>query len=227
MPLASGYKFWLIPSRFGTWDSSRDFTDSYSIVLHLFLKWWWNWGWFCGFVRIPCTQTSWDAHVGASLFETVIAGTEWDPALFTKVLNDCRPKLPQTLNKSSTFSYTRNFMHRTQYCHCFGRTLRVLQFGLKKLSYSTGSKFEPLQGLKWTQIQSPHSSFRDLRADKIFAACWSGSRAQASPNFWLFSATVTAFGSDCQTTAEAWNWTQTWALLPDQQVVEVYLLQIP
>ena len=26
-------------------------------------------------------------------FETVIAGTECDPVLFTKILNDCRPKL--------------------------------------------------------------------------------------------------------------------------------------
>ena len=50
-------------------------------------------------------ETSRDASVGAWWFETVIAGTEWDPVLFTKILNDCRPKLHQTLAKSSIFSY--------------------------------------------------------------------------------------------------------------------------
>ena len=43
-------------------------------------------------------------HSGLN-FETVIARTEWDPVLFTKILNDCRPKLHQTLDKSSIFSY--------------------------------------------------------------------------------------------------------------------------
>ena len=47
-----------------------------------------------------------DAHVGTWWFETVIVGTEWDPALFTKILNDCRERLQPTLNKSSIFSYT-------------------------------------------------------------------------------------------------------------------------
>ena len=46
-----------------------------------------------------------DASVGAWWFETVIAGTKWDPVLFTKKLNDCRPKLHQILDKSSIFSY--------------------------------------------------------------------------------------------------------------------------
>ena len=34
-------------------------------------------------------------------------GVQWDPVLFTKILNDCRPKLQQTLDKSSiqVFSY--------------------------------------------------------------------------------------------------------------------------
>ena len=50
-------------------------------------------------------ETSQDAILGAWWFETVIAGTEWDPVLFTKILNDCRPKLHQTLDKSSIFSY--------------------------------------------------------------------------------------------------------------------------
>ena len=50
-------------------------------------------------------ETSRDAGVGAWWIETVIAGTEWDSVLFTKILNDCRPKLHQTLAKSSIFSY--------------------------------------------------------------------------------------------------------------------------
>ena len=50
-------------------------------------------------------ETSRDVIVGAWWFETVIAGTEWDPVLFTKILNDCSPKLHQTLDKSSIFSY--------------------------------------------------------------------------------------------------------------------------
>ena len=55
-------------------------------------------------------NTSRDAHVGTWWFETVIqgiVGTEWDPgpALFTKILNDCRERLQPTLNKSSIFSY--------------------------------------------------------------------------------------------------------------------------
>ena len=32
-------------------------------------------------------ETSRDASVGAWWFETVIAGTKWDPVLFTKILN--------------------------------------------------------------------------------------------------------------------------------------------
>ena len=43
-----------------------------------------------------------DAHVGELWFETVIAGTEWDQVLFTKILKDCEPKLQQTLDNSST-----------------------------------------------------------------------------------------------------------------------------
>ena len=50
-------------------------------------------------------NSSRDAHIGTWWFETVIVGTEWDPALFTKILNDCRERLQPTLNKSSIFSY--------------------------------------------------------------------------------------------------------------------------
>ena len=53
-------------------------------------------------------NTSRDAgthNVGTWWFETVIVGTEWDLALFTKKLNDCRERLQPTLNKSSIFSY--------------------------------------------------------------------------------------------------------------------------
>ena len=32
-------------------------------------------------------------------------GTEWDPVLCTKLINDCRPKLQQALDKPSIFSY--------------------------------------------------------------------------------------------------------------------------
>ena len=32
-------------------------------------------------------------------------GTEWEPALFLKILNDCRERLQQTLNKFSIFSH--------------------------------------------------------------------------------------------------------------------------
>ena len=39
-------------------------------------------------------NSSRDAHIGTWWFETVIVGTEWDPALFTKKLNDCREVLP-------------------------------------------------------------------------------------------------------------------------------------
>ena len=47
-----------------------------------------------------------DANVGTWWFETVIVGTESDPALFAKIfLNDCREWLQPTLNKSSLFSY--------------------------------------------------------------------------------------------------------------------------
>ena len=46
-----------------------------------------------------------EVYVGAWWFETVIAGIEWDPVLFTKILNNCWPKLQQTLDKSSIFSY--------------------------------------------------------------------------------------------------------------------------
>ena len=42
--------------------------------------------------------------VGTWKFETVIVGNEWDPALFTIVLNGCRERLQLTLNKSSNFS---------------------------------------------------------------------------------------------------------------------------
>ena len=52
-------------------------------------------------------ETSRDASVG-EWFETVMAGTEWDPVepvLFTKISNDCRQQLHQTLDKSSIFSY--------------------------------------------------------------------------------------------------------------------------
>ena len=50
-------------------------------------------------------KTSRDANVGVWWFETVIAGTEWDTVFFMKILNDYRPKLQQTPNKSSIFSY--------------------------------------------------------------------------------------------------------------------------
>ena len=63
-------------------------------------------------------NTSRDADVGAWWFEIVIAETEWDPVLFTKILNDCRPKLQQTLDQSSIFSYAC----RTQHYHCSGTT---------------------------------------------------------------------------------------------------------
>ena len=53
-------------------------------------------------------NTSRDAHVGTWWFETVIVGTEWDHALFTKILNDCRGRQQLTLNKSSIFSYPAN-----------------------------------------------------------------------------------------------------------------------
>ena len=46
-----------------------------------------------------------DAHIGTWRFETVIVGTEWNQALFTKTLNNGRERLQQTLNKSSIFSY--------------------------------------------------------------------------------------------------------------------------
>ena len=49
--------------------------------------------------------TSRDAHVGTWWFETVIVGTELDPVLFTKILNDCSERLQPTLNKSSIFAY--------------------------------------------------------------------------------------------------------------------------
>ena len=55
--------------------------------------------------RVLETSPGRQVYVGAWWFETVIAGTEWDPVLFTKILNDCRPKLHQTLDKSSIFSY--------------------------------------------------------------------------------------------------------------------------
>ena len=55
-----------------------------------------------------------DAHVGAWWFEKVIVGTEWDPALFVKILNDCREGRQQTLNKSSIFSYA---CREHSYCH--------------------------------------------------------------------------------------------------------------
>ena len=50
-------------------------------------------------------NTSREAHVGTLWFETVIVGTEWDMALFTKILNYCRETLKLTLNKPSIFSY--------------------------------------------------------------------------------------------------------------------------
>ena len=50
-------------------------------------------------------ESSRDCYVGSWWFETVIAGTDWDPVLLTKRLYDCRPKLLQTLEKSSIFSY--------------------------------------------------------------------------------------------------------------------------
>ena len=52
-------------------------------------------------------ESSRDSHVGAwwTEFEIVIAETEWYPVLFTKILNGYRPKLQQTFDKSSIFSY--------------------------------------------------------------------------------------------------------------------------
>ena len=37
-------------------------------------------------------NTSRGVNVGAWWFETDIAGTEWDPVLFTTILNNCRTK---------------------------------------------------------------------------------------------------------------------------------------
>ena len=60
-------------------------------------------GWFCGCVRLSCTRNL--TNVGAWWFEIENAETEWDPVIFMKLLNDSRPKLQQTLDKSSIFLY--------------------------------------------------------------------------------------------------------------------------
>ena len=60
-------------------------------------------------------KTSWDANVGAWWFETVIAGTEWDQVLFTKILtlNYCRPSYSRHWT-SPAFSHTHACSdHRT------------------------------------------------------------------------------------------------------------------
>ena len=57
------------------------------------------------FLTLNSVSTSQEAHVGTWWFETVLVGTEWDPALFTKMLNDCRERLQHTLDNSSIFSY--------------------------------------------------------------------------------------------------------------------------
>ena len=47
-------------------------------------------------------HTSLDANVGVWWFETVVAGTEWDPVLFKIISTDCRPKLQQSLSRHLT-----------------------------------------------------------------------------------------------------------------------------
>ena len=44
-------------------------------------------------------------YFGAWTFCTLVRGTEWNPALFTSVLNDCRSKLANTLQKARILSY--------------------------------------------------------------------------------------------------------------------------
>ena len=44
-------------------------------------------------------------HVGTWWFETVIVDTEWDPALFTKILNDCRESGYNQRSTSPAFSH--------------------------------------------------------------------------------------------------------------------------
>ena len=50
-------------------------------------------------------NTSRVAHIGTLWFETVIVGTEWDPALFTKILNDCRERYKNWRSTSPAFSH--------------------------------------------------------------------------------------------------------------------------
>ena len=45
-------------------------------------------------------ETSQETHMlEHGVLKQKIAGTKWDLVLFMKILNDCRPKLQQTLNK--------------------------------------------------------------------------------------------------------------------------------
>ena len=44
-------------------------------------------------------------YFGAWTFSTLVRGTEWNPALFTSVINDCGSKLANTLQKARILSY--------------------------------------------------------------------------------------------------------------------------
>ena len=44
-------------------------------------------------------------YFGAWTFCTLVRGTEWNPALFTSVINDCGSKLANTLQKARILSY--------------------------------------------------------------------------------------------------------------------------
>ena len=44
-------------------------------------------------------------QAGAWRFSALVRGAEWDPSLFTSVLNKCAPKFGKTLNIASIFSY--------------------------------------------------------------------------------------------------------------------------
>ena len=64
-------------------------------------------------------NTSLNSHVGTWWLETVNVGTEWDPDLFTKILNDCRERLQLTLNKARPG-------------HCLPKSRHVTWAGLTK-----------------------------------------------------------------------------------------------
>jgi hypothetical protein len=42
---------------------------------------------------------------GTWTFHTLVRGIEWDPALFTRIVLECEPKLKPTLEKASIFTY--------------------------------------------------------------------------------------------------------------------------